>query len=119
MPEMRERRNMEKRKYRRKTAISMQKSQDVDSVEKNIAVETKQAEVIEMDELFDYINEKKQSLRNNVGIVKQLEKTYIEYFQNACNFHMFIFSAGGPAGQFAVRGRTGQVALRLEAKIYS
>ena len=36
-----------------------EKLQDVDSVEENIAVETKQAEVIEMDELFDYINEKK------------------------------------------------------------
>ena len=43
------------------------KLQDVDSVEENIAVETKQAEEIEIDELFDYINEKKQSLRNNVG----------------------------------------------------
>ena len=39
-----------------------QKLQDVDSVKKNIAVETKQAEVIEMDELFDYINEKKTEL---------------------------------------------------------
>ena len=39
-----------------------EKLQDVDSVEENIAVETKQAEVIEMDELFDYINEKKTEL---------------------------------------------------------
>ena len=36
-----------------------EKLQDVESVEENIAVETKQAEVIEMDELFDYIKEKK------------------------------------------------------------
>ena len=39
-----------------------EKLQDVDSVEENIAVETKQAEVIEVDELFDYINEKKTEL---------------------------------------------------------
>ena len=44
-----------------------EKLQDVESVEETIAVQAKQAEVIEMDELFDYINEKKQSLRNNVG----------------------------------------------------
>ena len=30
-------------------------------------VKIAQAEVIEMDELFDYIKEKKQNLRNNVG----------------------------------------------------
>ena len=41
-----------------------EKLQDVDSVsvEENIEVETKQAEEIEMDELFDYINEKKTKL---------------------------------------------------------
>ena len=41
-----------------------EKLQDVDSVsvEENIEVETKQAEEIEMDELFDYINEKKTEL---------------------------------------------------------
>ena len=39
-----------------------EKLQDVESIEENIAVETKQAEVIEMDELFDYINEKKTEL---------------------------------------------------------
>ena len=39
-----------------------EKLQDVESVEENIAVQAKQAEVIEMDELFDYINEKKTEL---------------------------------------------------------
>ena len=39
-----------------------EKLQDVDSVEENIAVQTEQTEVIEMDELFDYINEKKTEL---------------------------------------------------------
>ena len=39
-----------------------EKLQDVESVEENIAVKTEQAEVIEMDELFDYIKEKKTEL---------------------------------------------------------
>ena len=59
---MRERRNGKKRKNRRKTAVSMQKLQDVDYTEENLAVQAEQTEVIEMDELFDYINEKKTEL---------------------------------------------------------
>ena len=41
-----------------------EKLQDVDSVsvEENIAVQAEQTEVIEMDELFDHINEKKTEL---------------------------------------------------------
>ena len=39
-----------------------EKLQDVDYTEENIAVQAEQTEVIEMDELFDYINEKKTEL---------------------------------------------------------
>ena len=39
-----------------------EKLQDVDYTEENLAVQAKQTEVIEMDELFDYINEKKTEL---------------------------------------------------------
>ena len=39
-----------------------EKLQDVDYTEENLAVQAEQTEVIEMDELFDYINEKKTEL---------------------------------------------------------
>ena len=50
--------------------------QDVDYTEENLAVQAEQTEVIEMDELFDYINEKKHSLRNNVGNKKSCDKSH-------------------------------------------
>ena len=40
----------------------IKKLRNVDYTEENVEVKTKQAEVIEIDELFDYIKEKKTEL---------------------------------------------------------
>ena len=44
-----------------------EKIQNTDCTEENSVAEEKTTEIIEMDELFDYIKGKKQDLRNNVG----------------------------------------------------